>query len=219
LRVSGGSFFTRVKLTVFNSSDGVHMLGKLVNMGNAMIVQAGQVIVTALRARFIESKSLTQGNEGKGGAPVHPGHVSVSQDINTDMPDTSAAIASAMQGMPPGASTSAEERVRPIADYLPNFEYPTEDTPQSLAQQLAASGDHPAQMTFEAWDFATDADKGDPDAVNVFPWPGRGAQMTAYTSEAVLHKPSQAQPSTFTPNGGDSSVTAAGFQCWTSDAQ
>jgi hypothetical protein len=217
VRIAGGDVLMNVQRLAASVVNSCSIFGTVINLGNALFVKAGQAMANNFVAQYLGGKIIVHEQEMRSGSPPHTNHVGLGS-VPVNPPDTSADLQAAVSTSPAAAAYSMEQRTRPAGDYLRASEYDLEPTPQSLAQQLAASGDHPAQMNFDTWLFSTDGDQGDSLAVNKVPWPGPNAQTTVYTSNAVLHKPSSDTPDTFKPNQGSASQEAASFQYWTGDA-
>ena len=103
----------------------------------------------------------------------------------------------------PAPSTPAANAVRPVFKFLPPEEYrganPANLYDQSLAQQLAAAGGHPADFNYNPWDFTEDALVGEESSGDNFPFPGKGSRMFAYPSTTVLHRLDDTAPGDIKP--------------------
>lgn len=162
----------------------------------------------SLRAHSVGSTAkLTGAATGKLGAPPHSNHIEYIKDRATvDMPKEDDGAKTAIEELgktTPAPSTPAANAVRPVFKFLPPEEYrganPANLYDQSLAQQLAAAGGHPADFNYNPWDFTEDALVGEESSGDNFPFPGKGSRMFAYPSTTVLHRLDDTAPGDIKP--------------------
>lgn len=79
-------------------------------------------------------------------------------------------------------------------------------------QQIAEQEEHPADVTFDTWNFEADAANGDENAIHTHPYPGKGAQMRVYRGGDSLHSPTSKPASEFRPVSTQAEEVPAAFK-------
>lgn len=218
--VTSGVMFVRVKTFVTLASEAWKSVSKFMSFGNALFCSKGRLMSKALEVENLKGKYITHGQKLERSRDKHTNHVYFGE-MKVTIPDTPETVTNAEKISTRNANSNKSDAqlLHPVCNYLPSAEYGREPLPQSLAQQIATAspGDqHPGGTDFVAWDFAAeDAAAGDPDAgTDTQPWPGVGATMKPFTSDAKLHIPSSEAPSSFAPSPQRVTPVAASFQRW-----
>ena len=201
VRLSGKDVVLKAEHILLKATAWICLAARDIDFGKLLLKKGGELFARVLKVETLLGKTIIHGKEMIRGHRKHTNHVIYSASAAgismPDGPDENSVQPGRLRAMNDGAERV--KRTKPVCEYLPRTDYPEEPVLQSLTQQISATADHPAGLEFEQWDFSEDDANGDDDAAHTHPYPGKGAQMTAFPSTALLHKPSEQAPSEFTP--------------------
>ena len=196
---AGGKLSTNMRDILLRARDAIQWAAPDIDFGGLLRKTRGRLLAQQLSAVSLLGKTIIHGQRLPGGTDKHINHVLYSgAAADISMPDP-LQLAGSDTPVPAAEGALEVKRARPVCDYLRPDAYQASNTHQSLTQQHMQLNLSAAESAPEKWNFADDAEAGDPDASFKKPYPGARAVVTTYPSENNLHKPSSKAPEEFTP--------------------